>query len=421
VDSATLGWPFFTDSHRELAAKLHEWAKREITEGVAGTDGERDVDAACRSAVRKLGAGGWLRYTVPAAYGGATAQLDVRSLCIARETLARVSGLADFSFAMQGLGAGPITLFGSEGLKERYLRRVVAGEAIAAFAISEKDAGSDIAAMQTTARPDGGGYVIDGEKTWISNGGIADFYVVFCRLGSGASKSAGRRKPKDLGMQGSAERAAPTRPQFIAIVVEPGDSGFTVAERIETIAPHPLARIQFENCRVSADRVVGEPGKGLKVALATLDVFRSTVGAAALGFARRALDEALAHVSDRKIFGQALKDFQLTQARIAQMATQIDASALLVYRAAWTRDSGAPRVTREAAMAKMYATEAAQRVIDDALQLLGGRGVVAGHPVERLYREIRSLRIYEGTTEVQQLVIAGQVLDAYAKREGYNA
>jgi alkylation response protein AidB-like acyl-CoA dehydrogenase len=344
------------------------------------------------------------------AYGGAHDQLDVRSLCIARETLARISGLADFSFAMQGLGAGPITLFGSDELKEQYLRRVAAGDAIAAFAISEKDAGSDISAMQTSARHNGDEYVIDGEKTWISNGGIADFYVVFCRLASNESKSAGRRKPKDLGMQAAAERGAAIRPQFVAIVVEPDDPGFSVAERIRTIAPHPLARIRFDNCRVPVDRVVGEPGKGLKVALATLDVFRSTVGAAALGLARRALDEALAHVSDRRMFGQKLKDFQLTQARIAQMATQIDASALLVYRAAWTRDNGAPRVTREAAMAKMYATEAAQRVIDDALQLLGARGVVVGNPVEQLYREIRSLRIYEGTSEVQQLVIATQVL-----------
>ena len=393
MNSATLDWPFFTDSHRDLAASLEKWAKQEITERAAGSD-EPNIDVACQVLVKKLGHGGWLKYTVPAAYGGFHDQLDVRSLCIVRETLARISGLADFSFAMQGLGAGPITLFGSDVLRKRYLRRVAGGEAIAAFAISEKNAGSDIAAMETSARREGDDYVINGEKTWISNGGIADFYVVFCR-----EESSG----------------------FIAIVVEPGDAGFSVAERIETIAPHPLARIRFDNCRVPADRVVGEPGKGLKVALATLDVFRSTVGAAALGFARRALDEALAHVSDRWMFGQALKDFQLTQARIAQMATQIDASALLVYRAAWTRDNSAPRVTREAAMAKMYATEAAQRVIDDALQLLGGRGVVAGHPVEQLYREIRALRIYEGTTEVQQLVIAGQVLDAYAKGEVGNA
>jgi acyl-CoA dehydrogenase len=414
VDSATLDWPFFSDSHRELAAKLDEWARREITDGI--TSSSSSVDAASRAVVRKLGAAGWLRYTVPAAYGGAHEKLDVRSLCIARETLARISGLADISFAMQGLGSGPITLFGSDALKERYLRRVGAGEAIAAFAISETEAGSDIAAMQTTARLDRNNYIIDGEKTWISNGGIADFYVVFCRLES-EKTPASRRKPKDPEIDEAVPEASGVRPQFIALVVGPGDSGFSIAERIETLAPHPLARIRFENCRVPADRVVGESGQGLKVALATLDVFRSTVGAAALGFARRALDEALAHVSNRRLFGQALRDFQLTQARIAQMATSIDASALLVYRAAWARDNGAPRITREAAMAKMFATEAAQRVIDDALQLLGGRGVVAGHPVEQLYREIRALRIYEGTTEVQQLVIASQVLDGYAKQE----
>ena len=414
MDSATLDWPFFSDSHRELAAKLDEWARREITDGI--TSSSSSVDAASRAVVRKLGAAGWLRYTVPAAYGGAHEKLDVRSLCIARETLARISGLADISFAMQGLGSGPITLFGSDALKERYLRRVGAGEAIAAFAISETEAGSDIAAMQTTARLDRNNYIIDGEKTWISNGGIADFYVVFCRL-EPEKTPASRRKPKDPEIDEAVPEASGVRPQFIALVVGPGDSGFSIAERIETLAPHPLARIRFENCRVPADRVVGESGQGLKVALATLDVFRSTVGAAALGFARRALDEALAHVSNRRLFGQALRDFQLTQARIAQMATSIDASALLVYRAAWARDNGAPRITREAAMAKMFATEAAQRVIDDALQLLGGRGVVAGHPVEQLYREIRALRIYEGTTEVQQLVIASQVLDGYAKQE----
>ncbi len=362
--------------------------------------GHDDVDATCRSLARQLGDAGWLRYAIPAESGGIYEKLDVRSLCIARETLARVSGLADFTFAMQGLGAGPISLFGSAGLRERYLRRVGTGEAIAAFAISEVDAGSDVAAMHTFARRDGDDYVIDGEKTWISNGGIADFYVVFCRLASDDARA---------------------RRQFIAIVVEPGDPGFSIVERIETIAPHPLATIRFDSCRVPSDRVVGEPGKGLKVALATLDVFRPTVGAAALGFARRALDETLVHVSSRRIFGQPLQDFQLTQARVAEMATAIDASALLVYRAAWTRDNGAVRVTREAAMAKMYATEAAQRVIDDAVQMLGGRGVVAGHPVEQLYREIRSLRIYEGTTEVQKLIIAAQVLEAYSKTTNPNA
>ena len=381
----TFTWPFFTDAHRALAVDLRAWTLRELTDAHENAD----VDAACRALVRQLGTSGWLRYTVPTEFGGLHDRLDVRSLCIARETLARASGLADFAFAMQGLGAGAITLFGSAELKGRYLPRVATGDAIAAFAISEAHAGSDVTAMRTTARRDGDEYVIDGEKTWISNGGIADQYVVVCRLGD-------------------AER------EFIALVVEPGDPGFAVTERISTIAPHPLATIRFEDCRIPASRTVGEPGKGLRVALGTLDVFRATVGAAALGMARRALDETLAHVTTRELFGQRLQDFQLTQAKIAAMATDIDASALLVYRAAWTRDTGAERVTREAAMAKMFATEAAQRVIDDAVQLLGGRGVVSGHPVERLYREIRALRIYEGTTEVQQLVIAGRVLATYA-------
>ncbi len=382
-------WPFFTDAHRTFATGLRSWAQRELAHSHETTD----VDADCRALVHKLGAAGWLRYAVPSAYGGVHDTLDVRSLCIARETLSRVSGLADFAFAMQGLGAGPISLFGSHALKTKYLPRVATGDAIAAFAISEVDAGSDVVAMRTTARRDRGEYVINGEKTWISNGGIADHYVVFCRLDSG-------------------ER------DFIALVVEPGDAGFTVGERIATIAPHPLATLHFDECRVPVDRIVGEPGRGLRVALGTLDVFRSTVGAAALGMARRALDETLAYVTTREMFGQLLKDFQLTQAKLATMATSIDASALLVYRAAWTRDNGAERITREASMAKMFATESAQHVIDDAVQLLGGRGVVAGHPVERLYREIRALRIYEGTTEVQQLVIAAQVLAEYARGGG---
>ena len=402
MDSATLDWPFFTDAHRKLAASLQKWAEKEITGRAAGStsaasESQDDIGARCRALVTKLGEAGWLRYAVPAEYGGIYDELDVRSLCIVRETLARVSGLADFSFAMQGLGAGPISLFGSRHLEERYLRGVGEGKTIAAFAISETDAGSDVAAMRTTARMDGAEYIIDGEKTWISNAGIADFYVVFCKIA------------------GTVPDHSDAPQKFVALVVEPGDPGFTVGERIDTIAPHPLGTLHFENCRVPEDRVVGQEDKGLKVALATLDVFRSTVGAAAVGFARRALDEALAYVTTRKIRGQPLQDYQLTQSRIAQMATAIDASALLVYRAAWTRDNGAPRVTREAAMAKMYATESAQRVIDDAVQLLGGRGVVAGHPVEQLYREIRSLRIYEGTSEIQQLVIAGQVLHAYTK------
>ena len=385
-----LSLPFFTDAHRAFARELSLWAQREIHDD----DHEfPDVDAQCRSLVRALGEGGWLRYAVPAPYGGHHERLDVRTLCLARETLARSSGLADFAFAMQGLGAGPISLFGSDELKRRYLPGVASGESIAAFAISETEAGSDVAAMRTTAHRDGDEYVIDGEKTWISNGGIADQYVVFCR-------------------HGDADR------EFIALVVMPTDTGFSVTSRISTIAPHPLATLRFESCRVPADRVVGEPGKGLRVALGTLDVFRTTVAAASLGFARRALDETLAHVTTRELFGQKLKEFQLTQTKVAQMATAIDASALLIYRAAWTRDHGATRITREAAMAKLFATEAAQRVIDDAVQLLGARGVESGNPVERLYREIRALRIYEGTTEVQQLVIAGQVLGAYAEREG---
>jgi len=379
-------WPFFDESHRKLAVSLEAWAKAEIDES-HGTD----MDAACRALVKQLGKAGWLKYGIPAEYGGIHDQLDVRSLCVVRERLARVSGLADFSFAMQGLGSGPISLFGSDELKKKYLPGVAAGDAIAAFAISETDAGSDVAAMKTTATLDGNDYIINGSKTWISNGGIADQYVVFCKLAG-------------------AER------EFVALVVEASDKGFSADERIDTIAPHPLATIKFDDVRVPASRLVGQKGKGLSIALGTLDVFRSTVGAAALGFARRALDEALAHGSQRKMFGELLQDFQLTQARIATMATDIDASALLIYRAAWTKDTQGRRVTREAAMAKMFATEAAQRVIDSAVQLLGGLGVLSGNPVERLYREIRALRIYEGTTEVQQLIIGRNVIEAFNER-----
>jgi acyl-CoA dehydrogenase len=377
-----LSWPFFGDEHRAFAGALRSWAA-----DLPDTH-SADVDAECRSLVRQLGDGGWLRHVVPAAYGGASEKLDVRTLCLAREILARRSGLAESAFAMQGLGAGPIAMFGSEELKERYLPPVALGDAIPGFAISESEAGSDVAAMRTVARREGDGWTINGEKTWISNAGIADWYVVFCRV-EGADR------------------------KFVALVVETSDPGFEVTGRIEAMAPHPLGTLGFKQCRVAADRLVGDPDSGLKVALGTLDVFRSAVGAAAVGFARRALDEALRHVTTRKVFGQVLADMQLTQARIARMATDIDAAALLVYRAAWTRDSGAARITREAAMAKMFATEMAQRVIDDALQLLGGRGVVAQSPVEQLYREIRALRIYEGTTEIQQLVIAGQVLGAF--------
>lgn len=391
MKSSTFDWPFFDESHRELASSLESWAKSNVAEHYDG-----DVNATCRRIVKQLGDAGWLRYSIPKAFGGMHDQIDVRSLCIARETLGRISGLAEFAFAMQGLGAGPISLFGSDELRKKYLPRVATGEAISAFAISEADAGSDVAAMTTTARVDGNDYVIDGSKTWISNAGIADQYVVFCKL-------HGRDR------------------EFVALVVEPSDPGFSVAERIELIAPHPLAAIKFDGCRVPSNRLVGTKGKGLSVALGTLDVFRSTVGAAALGFARRALDEALAFVSTRPMFGEMLKDFQLTQARLATMATDIDASALLIYRAAWTKDTQGRRVTREAAMAKMYATEAAQRVIDSAVQLLGGRGVVSGNPVERLYREIRALRIYEGTSEVQQLIIGRHVLEEFNKPVNDNA
>jgi acyl-CoA dehydrogenase len=389
ADRSFLDWPFFDDAHRALARDLDEWTTREIR---ATDQEERDVDGTSRDLVRRLGAAGWLRLSVPAQYGGRSDQIDVRSLCLARETLARASGLADFAFAMQGLGAGPISLFGSDELKRRYLPRVAAGDAVAAFAISESDAGSDIAAMRTVATADGADYVIDGEKTWISNAGIADHYVVFCRVAGGGEKS------------------------FAAFVVDADNPGLAVTRRIEIIAPHPLGTITFERCRVPSSALVGVAGKGLRVALGTLDVFRPTVGAAALGLARRALDEATSHVVLRHAFGQPLAELQLVQEKLADMAIAVDASALLVYRAAWAHDRGAPRVTREAAMAKLYATESAQRVIDEAVQLFGGRGVVRGETVERLYREVRSLRIYEGTSEIQKIVIAGQVIALAAQR-----
>ncbi|HEX7121729.1 MAG TPA: acyl-CoA dehydrogenase family protein [Gemmatimonadaceae bacterium] len=381
-DASFLTWPFFEDRHRDFARGLGEWAAAALP-----NHGHDDVDAVCRAMVRRYGADGWLRYVVPAAYGGAHQRLDTRTLCLARDVLARHDGVAEFAFAMQGLGSGPITLFGSEALRARYLPRVATGEAVAAFAISETAAGSDIGAMRTTARRDGPDWVLDGEKTWISNGGIADFYVVFARWPEGGER------------------------RFCAFVVDADVPGLRVAERLEILAPHPMARLEFDGCRVPGTALVGEAGHGLRVALGTLDVFRPTVGAAAVGFARRALDEAAAHARTRMVFGQALADLQLTRARIADMATAIDAAALLVYRAAWARDTGAAHTTREAAMAKLFATEAAQNVIDDAVQLLGGRGVLSGSPTERLYREVRSLRIYEGTSEIQRLVIANQVLD----------
>lgn len=383
ADHKYLHWPFFTAEHHELAADIDTWAAEHIA---PLADDETDADAVVKECVNRLGARGWLKYTVPRAWGGARDTLDVRSLCIIRETLARYSGLADFAFAMQGLGTGPISHYGTEALRKKYLPRVADGQAIAAFAISERDAGSDVSAMRTTAKRDGGGWVIDGEKTFISNAGIADHYVVFCRMpeqGEGA---------------------------FVALMVDAGAPGFQVTERVQVTAPHPLGTVAFNGCRVGADALVGEPGRGLAIALGTLDVFRPTVGAAALGFARRAFDESVEWVSRRQVFGKTLARQQMTQARIAEMALDVDAAALLVYRAAWERDSGAARVTREAAMAKLFATEAAQRVVDGAVQLFGGRGVLVGETVERLYREVRALRIYEGTSEIQKLVIASQVL-----------
>ena len=381
-DTRYLDWPFFEERHRVLARELDAWA----SEHIAHAHG-RDVDSECKALVRSLGQGGWLRHAVGGtAYGAAADTIDTRSICLIRETLARHSGLADFAFAMQGLGTGAISLAGTPAQKARYLARVAKGEAISAFALSEPDAGSDVAAMSCAARIDGDHVVLDGEKTWISNGGIADFYVVFARSGE-----------------------APGARGISAFIVDAGMPGFEIAERIEVIAPHPLARLRFTNCRVPLANRVGAGGEGFKVAMRTLDVFRTSVAAASLGFARRALDEALQRATTRKMFNGVLADFQLTQAKLAQMATTIDSAALLTYRAAWQRDQGRS-VTKEAAMAKLAATEGAQQVIDAAVQMWGGLGVVSGQPVESLYREIRALRIYEGATEVQQLIIGRELL-----------
>jgi acyl-CoA dehydrogenase len=379
ADETYLDWPYLEERHRELKKTLDGWCRQQSF-GHGG-----DVDDLCRELVAELGAAGILTHTVPAAWGGASETLDVRSLALCRETLAYHSGLADFSFAMQGLGSGAMSLFGSETQQRRYLPDVAAGKAIAAFALSEADAGSDVAAMATTAESDGAEYVLNGEKTWISNGGIADFYCVFARTGE-----------------------APGARGLSAFLVEASNPGLTIAGRIDTIAPHPLATLKFSDCRVSADAMIGGPGEGFKVAMATLDVFRTTVAAAALGFARRALDEALGHTSTRQVFGAPLSALQMTEAAVADMATEIDASALLVYRSAWAKDSYQERVTREAAMAKLYATEAAQRIIDRAVQLHGGKGVTTGNVAESLYREIRALRIYEGASEIQKVIIARQ-------------
>ena len=369
-----LDWPFLEDRHRALARELEAWCSAEIND-----DEPADIDAACRDLVRRLGAAGWLAHCVPDSAG----RLDVRTLALFRETLARHSGLADFAFAMQGLGSGAIALFGTDAQKAGYLPAVARGEKIAAFALTEPESGSDVANIATRAERDGDGHVLNGAKTFISNGGIADFYVVFARTGE-----------------------APGAKGLSAFIVDKGRPGLDDSERIDVIAPHPLAHLRFTDLRLPANALLGEPGRGFQQAMATLDVFRTTVGAAALGFAKRALDEATRRALTRPLGGGMLADNAVTQSHLADMVLDVETAALLVYRAAWLRDVMGRRNSREAALAKLHATEGAQRVIDKAVQLFGGLGVTRGVPVERLYREIRALRIYEGASEVQKLVIA---------------
>ncbi|MDP3896027.1 MAG: acyl-CoA dehydrogenase family protein [Mesorhizobium sp.] len=379
-DRSFLAWPFFDDRHRDHAARLDAWCAKNLP--VA----HDDVDAACRELVKMLGAAGWLE---PTAIGpGSGTKLDVRTLCLTRETLARHDGLADFAFAMQGLGTGAISLFGTAE-QRTWLERTRAGKAISAFALSEPRSGSDVANMEMQAVRDGQDYVLSGEKTWISNGGIADLYTVFARTGE-----------------------APGAKGLSCFLVPSDTAGLTIAERLEVIATHPLARLAFDEVRVPVSALVGKAGDGFRIAMSVLDVFRPTVGAAALGFARRALDESILRVRERQLFGAPMTELQMVQGHIADMALDVDAAALLIYRAAWTKDMGAARVTREAAMAKLFATDHAQDVIDRAVQLHGGDGVRKGHIVESLYREIRALRIYEGASDVQKIVIARQVLGA---------
>ncbi|MDB6090542.1 MAG: Butyryl-CoA dehydrogenase [Gammaproteobacteria bacterium] len=408
-----LEWPFFAPEHRDLAERLSDWSTRYFANRKTAEDRD-SVDNACRQLVRDLGRAGWTRHSVPSVHplslqsaatahvrssgvqplGDPPAAFDVRSLALIRETLARHDALADFAFAMQGLGSGAISLAGSPELKERYLPRVAAGEAIAAFALSEADAGSDVAAIKCRARRDGDSYVLDGEKTWISNGGIAELYCVFARTSAAEVRPDGTVSARGIS----------------AFVVDAGTPGFSISRRIDVISPHPLATLSFERCRIPAAHLLGAEGDGFKLAMRTLHIFRTSVAGAALGFAQRALDEALDYAVKRSMFGKKLADFQLTQAALADMATQIDAARLLTYRAAWLHDTGRP-AAKEVAMAKMTATESSQRVIDQALQLFGGRGVVHGEIVERLYRDIRALRIYEGATEVQKLIIGRELLN----------
>ena len=388
-DGSFLQWPFFSNEHRELAARLDDWANRLIPSLTA--EEHHDLDGTCKAIVKALGDAGFTSYAVPASAGGQHKKLDVRSLCIIRETLARHNALADFAFAMQGLGSGPISLFGDEAQQATYLNAVATGDKIAAFSLSEPEAGSDVAAMSCSAQADGDQWVLNGTKTWISNAGIADFYTVFARTDdTGGAKG------------------------ISCFIVEAGTPGFEVTERIDLVAPHPLGTLTFSDCRIPRAHLVGEEGRGFGIAMATLDVFRSTVAAAALGMARRALDETLDYTAERNIFGGKLGDLQLVQAKIGEMALGVDSSALLVYRAAWTKDCAAERVTREAAMAKYHATETAQQVIDAAVQLHGGKGVTKGYIVEALYRDIRALRIYEGASEVQTTIIARQTIANHA-------
>lgn len=383
ADRTFLNWPFFDDNHRALAPDVEDWAEKCLKD----VDHD-DTDAACRALVAAMGKDGWLTHTaVDPAHGG---KLDVRTLCLIRETLARHDGLADFAFAMQGLGTGALSLFGTAEQKAEWLPLTRTGQAISAFALTEPQSGSDVANSTMTATHDANSYVLNGEKTWISNGGIADVYTVFARTGE-----------------------APGARGLSAFVVPADTAGLEVIARLDTIAPHPLAHLRFTDCRIPADALIGQPGTGFKVAMAVLDVFRSTVAAAALGFSRRALDETLSRVVTRKVQGSPLFDLQMVQGHIADMAVDIDAAALLLYRAAWAKDTGAARITREAAMAKLFSTDRAQKVIDRAVQLHGGDGVKSGHVVERLYREIRALRIYEGASDVQKVIIARQTLDAF--------
>ncbi len=378
----SLRLPFFDDSHRSLHDAAHTWSRQHLTDRVH----HGSVDARCQELTRVLGDAGWLRYCVPAAYGGMFDELDSRSLCLMRQTLGYYDGLADFAFVMQGLGSGPISLFGSDALKQKYLPQVALGKMLAAFALSEPDAGSDVAAMTTRATRTASGYRINGVKTWISNADIADFYTVFARVENDEAEGV------------------------TAFVVDAKTPGLAVTERFDVCAPHPIGTLTFTDCEIPVEQRIGKPGQGFKVALQNLDVFRASVGAAALGFAEAALDMGIARASSRPMFGATLADLQITQAAIGDMSTEIDAATLLVYRAAWERDILKQRTTRSAAIAKLFATESAQRIIDRCVQLHGGLGVKVGHPMEMLYREIRALRIYEGATEVQQVVIARETM-----------